>query len=287
VKLHLSWTLMAFVSAVTLGHELAKTHQPLDGDGHDLRVLTASQTDDSKNHAQAHKNHGLSQLVEDVESGMRSPDWIQKRLESLSGQEAIVGQESAVDWANLEELGPLQLTRVVHHVQNLDSGFEILSTHILPSLGQAENSTTHFTQRILEADEQSESQVAIVLSRLLEIRNGQPLLEERSLARYMFSFKTDRLRDRFTLRTPEGHLSVDAELKSALHPLALLTQETGTFTEVEDNLFEVPHAGLVYSVMLTPRVHALNSELNLEIQIRELNSTITNTFVLTYHPLKK
>lgn len=214
-------------------------------------------------------------IVRNFSSGEKTAEFIQSELD------ATAGNEPALKWQSGVAHGRYVLTQILTHVQDLESGFELLHSYAFPDDNTKEDEFTHFTNRIYQADEQN-IRASMVFSRYLESKkNSAPRFDDSSRAVYSFSLKQDSLRGNFGLRTPIGIHSFEPATAQSFDPLAQLSAMNGAFEEIGEYQYEMPVGSKIYNVTITPR-HTDIETLTLEVEIREVDSIVTNTFVLVY-----
>jgi len=281
--LRVTFSALLLVGAVFLTRTAAESVQNVkdanlreaNKEGH-ATTDTESQPEASATHQsrQLENSKTTFEMLRDFESGERTSDSLQKQISD------IAGDTEAVPWAAQLIDHPYRLSMVLSHVQNLDNNFEVLMIHTLSVEGSPEDLVTQYTSRISEAD-QKNILGSIVVAHQLQKKAGQPHFVPKSKQQYSFALKAQNLSNSFSLRKPDGVVKFTEIPSQSFDPLALLNENSGAYQEIENGLFEVPINGQTYLVSVTPRKTDIDT-ITIEIEMREKNSLVTETFILVY-----
>lgn len=282
--LRLPWIATVFVAALMFGQGTGVSTFPHEGNDSSAQLAHSALSSEAQNpkrqsaaRANRRFNIDAAELMRDFESGERRQESIQAELL------AVAGDNPPLRWGQQVLKQPYKLTQILSHTQNLENNFELLMIHTFPDQNQKEDVITHYTGRVLEADEKTIG-ASIVFSRLLESKNGRLRFDDKSRSQYFFSLKPKILHSNFSLRAPEGTYQIGPVREGSFDPLAILTTESGTFDEVGEYQYEIEAGGTQYIVNVIPRITDIET-LTIEVGIREVNSLVTNTFVLVYEEI--
>jgi hypothetical protein len=214
------------------------------------------------------------ELTGNFESGLRSSEFIQSELS------AITGDTPLIRWNRENIKHKYKLSQIYSHVHNLESGFELLFEHTLPDQNLKEDMVTYFTSQVNEAD-QNNLGASLVISKYVQIEHGRPVFDNNTRSQYFFYLKADELKTSFNLRQPVGTYRLGEAKEDSFNPLAILTTENGTFDEIGDYQYDLTAGGTEYVVTVTPRLTDIET-LTIEVEMREVHSLATNSFVLVY-----
>lgn len=274
--LRLSWTAIIFIAAISLSAKLGGSSLFAESNDSVARTAKAVANTEAANKSQAQEDQ-IFQMARDFESGEKSSESIQSELS------AITGDSKPIKWDSKNIQGKFKLSQVLTQVHNLDNNFQLLFTHTLSDQEQKEDTVTHYSSRINEADEKSIG-ASIVFSRYIEATNGRPQFDSATRSQYFFFLKSDALKNSFNLREPEGAFEITSAKEDSFNPLGILNAEDGNFDEIGEYQYEIQAGETAYIVNVTPRLTDLET-LTIEADIREVNSLTTTTFVLVYEQL--
>ncbi|MCB0349970.1 MAG: hypothetical protein KDD38_02230 [Bdellovibrionales bacterium] len=273
-----SWTVIIFILAISLGARLNNSALHAEtGDPSTLRVATAVSSVDKKQQDQT-KEFQISQMAKDFEGGEQDSQFIQSQLNAIAGGATA----ETIHWDTKSLKGHYKLTQILTHVHNLENNFELLFTHTLPDQEQQEDTVTHYTNKVNEADEKSIS-ASIVFSRFINSnpKKAKPEFDSKTRAQYFFRLKPNVLKSNFSLRPPSGTFDITPTRDGSFDPLAILTNANGNFDEISEYVHEIAIGPTIYVVNVTPRLTDLET-LTIEVNLRESKSLTTTTFLLVY-----
>ncbi|MEQ1664981.1 MAG: hypothetical protein ABL927_06350, partial [Bdellovibrionales bacterium] len=215
------------------------------------------------------KNYVMKNLLQDIESGERTAPDIQEELK------ALVGDSKPISWVSENIKGKYELSQVLIHHKNLESSFELLFLHSLPTSRHAEDLVTHFTGRIYQADSQWVDG-GVVISRDLQNLNGKITVDEKRKFNYNFSLVPPTFSNNFGLYTPEGTYSI-ADFNAINDPAIFDPIEflkSGNRNDFQLN-------GESFEVNVSARITDFET-LTIEAEVHKADSLTTNTYVLIY-----
>jgi hypothetical protein len=280
MKLRMSWAVMAFlILAGLIAHIFASSSLFADVDAHTQAKLSSTlvSTSETNTHkGETTREQNTYAFMREMQGGEKSAEAIQSEMN------LIAGETKPISWSGRYIKGSYKLTQIISHVQNLDNNFELMYTHTLPDKKKSEDTVTNYTGRLLEADENTMNS-SIVFSKFIRVKKGIPTFDENTRAQYFFSLKPQLFRSSFSLREPAGTYQMAPVREGAFDPLAILTSANSNFEEIGEYQYEVQAGEARYIVSVTPRITEIET-LTIETDIREVNSLITNSFILVYEP---